>query len=209
MSYQRKELHHIENFDLKLTDGKDRALRFKDKYLIVLDVENHDKGLYILTTSLSTKFDVAIQLTDTCNKLPTHHFYKFECQDICDTYTFKKQTYLSGKRGDVFSLSIAELSSKYRPKHSKKKGVVKDEIFISILKCLKDSDFLTGETLDRIENLYKEEVEKLALKPVSVISAEIKEELPGIIAKENSDAKSYTKKDVHRASFMKLIRKKT
>lgn len=125
MSYQRKELHLIEKFDLKLTDGKDGIEQFRDKYLIVLDVENHDQGLYVLTTSLSNKHHIAIQLVDTCNKHAQYHYYKFDCQDICDTYTFKKQTYLSGNRGDVFNLSIADLSTRYKPKHSKKKGLIK------------------------------------------------------------------------------------
>jgi hypothetical protein len=208
MSYQRKELHLIENFDLKLTDGKDtRSQRFKDKYLIVLDVENHDKGLYVLTTSLSNKPYISMQLLDTCNKHDTHHFYKFDCQDICDTYTFKKQTYLSGKRGDIFNLSIAELSNLYKPKYSKKKGVIKDEVFISILECLKESDFLMGETIKKLESLYNEEVKSLALKPVSVVSEEVKEKLSEILIERKTDTKKFSRKDISRSDVMRKIKK--
>lgn len=208
MSYQRKELHHIEKFDLKLTDGRERTVRFKDKFLIVLDVENHDEGLYVLTTSLKSKPEIRIQLLDTCNKKRLFHYYKFGCNNACDTHSFTDQTFLSGKRGDVFRLSIAKLSELYKPDYSRRKGTVKDDVFIEILKCLKESDLLENDVRDKIKTIHDEEVAKLAAKPTSVVSAEVIEELADLVKEKKTEKGKFSKKDISQSSFMKLLKRK-
>lgn len=165
MTYIRKELYFIKDFDFTLTEPKRKGSIPQDKFLIVLHVENHDKGIYCLAASLrgDGAKRVVPKLVDECNDIDEGHFYKFDHNNICDVFSFDVQTYLVGHPSDVFEESIATLYQLYNVKgKAEKKGLLKDEIFISILKCLKESDYLDGNLIAKLKEIYNQETKSQA-----------------------------------------------
>jgi hypothetical protein len=173
MTYIRKELYFIKDFDFSISDPKRKASAsasppiLQNKFLIVLHVENHDMGIYCLTGSLRGEITSLFvsKLVDECNAIDAGHFYKFDNTNICDAFSFDVQTYLVGHPGNVFEESIVTLYQLYNIKgKAVKKGILKDEIFISILKCLKESDYLEGNLIIKLQKIYDEETKPLPTK---------------------------------------------
>jgi hypothetical protein len=163
MTYLRKELYFIKDFDFTLTEPKRKGAKPQNKFLIVLHVENHDMGIYCLAASLRGPSSslVVPKLIEECNPIEEGHFYKFNQTAICDSYSFDVQTYLVGHPSDVFEESIATLYQLYKVKgKAQKMGVLKDEVFISILDCLKESDYLDGNLLAKLKKIHAEETKK-------------------------------------------------
>lgn len=163
MTYIRKELYLIKDFDFTLTEPKRKGATPQNKFLIVLHVENHDRGIYCLAASL--RGDVAKlivpQLTDECNAIDDGHFYKFDTNDVCDVFSFDVQTYLVGHPSDVFEESIATLYQLYNVKgKAERKGILKDDVFTSILDCLKESDYLDGNLIAKLKKIHADEIKK-------------------------------------------------
>lgn len=169
MTYLKKELYLIKDFDFTVSESKKKATPppTQNKFLIVLHVENHDNGIYCLAASLRGEIAKLIvpKLESECNPIDDGHFYKFSHNNICDSFSFDVQTYLKGHPGDVFEQSIATLYQLYNVKgKAEKKGLLKDEIFISILECLKESDYLDGNLISKLKKIHADETKKTSAK---------------------------------------------
>ena len=160
MTYIRKELYLLKDFDFKIDIKKKKEVKPQDKFLIVIDVVNNDNGIFCLTTSLKGEISSTYKplLVNNCNPLKDMHFFKFSDNKICANFNFNTQTYVNGVPSNVFEDSIVTLYQKYNNTgKAKNMGLITKEHFLSLLSCLCQSKFLSRELKARLQQIGEEE----------------------------------------------------